>query len=293
METNYIKQGDCLDLLKEIPDESIDMILCDLPYGTTNCKWDSTIPLNDYAIINGKRYEKEEYILFQVKNNYMTYKGAETFWKVEKQDGLWTQYKRIIKPNRAILLFAQTPFDKALGSSNLKMLRYEWIWEKTQATGHYNAKKMPMKAHENILVFYKKLPAYYPQMTDGHEPVHSFTKYLDTQNKSEIYHEASCEVSGGGNTTRYPRSVITFPSDKQTSCLHPTQKPLALCEYLIKTYTNEGEIVLDNCMGSGTTCVAALNTGRQYIGFEKEEEYFNISKERIEKAKESLCEKDR
>lgn len=288
---DYIKQGDCMELCKEIPDESIDMVLCDLPYGTTNCKWDSLIPLNDYVIVNGKRYEKEEYILFQIKNNLTTYKEAEKIWNTKKNDGLWTHYKRIIKPNGAIVLFAQTPFDKILGSSNHKMLRYEWIWEKTQATGHYNAKKMPMKAHENILVFYKNLPTYNPQMTDGHEPVHTYTKYLDTQYKSEIYQKASCEVSGGGNTTRYPRSVITFPSDKQTSHLHPTQKPLDLCEYLIKTYTNEGEIILDNCMGSGTTCVAALNTGRHYIGFEQEENYFNIAKERINKAKEILCKK--
>lgn len=163
---------------------------------------------------------------------------------------------------------------------------------KTQATGHYNAKKMSMKAHENILVFYKKLPIYNPQMTDGHSPVHSYTKYLDTQNKSEIYQNASCEVRGGGNTTRYPRSIITFPSDRQTYNLHPTQKPLALCEYLIRIYSNEGDVVLDNCMGSGTTCVAALNTGRKYIGFEKEEKYFLVAEERIRKAKRILCEKD-
>ena len=137
-----LKQGDCLELMKDIPDKSVDMIFTDLPYGTTHCKWDSIIPL----------------------------------------DELWTHYKRIIKDNGAILLFAQTPFGKVLGSSNLQMLKYEWIWEKTQATGHLNAKKMPMKAHENILVFYKKLPTYNPQMTEGHTPIHSYTKYISTQN---------------------------------------------------------------------------------------------------------------
>lgn len=235
-------QGDCLELMKQIPDRSIDMILCDLPYGTTRCKWDTVIPFEQ----------------------------------------LWEQYNRIIKDNGAILLFAQTPFDKILGASNLKMLKYEWIWEKTQATGHLNAKKMPMKAHENILVFYKKLPTYNPQMTEGHSPMHSYTKYISTQNNTELYGRMNREISGGGETVRYPRSVVTFASDKQRSCLHPTQKPVKLLEYLIKTYTNEGETVLDNCMGSGSTGVACVNTNRKFIGMELEEKYFKIARSRIE-----------
>lgn len=137
--------GDCLEVMKSIPDKSIDLILCDLPYGITKCKWDTPIDL--FA--------------------------------------MWNQYNRIIKDNAPILLFAQTPFDKVLGSSNLSMLKYEWIWEKTQATGHLNAKKMPMKAHENILVFYKKLPIYNPQKTTGHKPIHSYTKYIKTQNNTD------------------------------------------------------------------------------------------------------------
>ena len=243
LEINKIYNMDCLEGMKLIDDKSIDMIFTDLPYGTTNCKWDSVIDL----------------------------------------DKLWEQYCRIIKDNGAIVLFAQTPFDKVLGMSNLKMLKYEWIWEKTQATGHLNAKKMPMKAHENILVFYKKLPTYNPQKTTGHTPIHSYTKYVDTQNNTEIYGRMDREISGGGETDRYPRSVITFASDKQTSCLHSTQKPLALCEYMIKTYTNEGELVLDSCIGSGTTAVSCVNTGRNYIGFEKDKEYFDIAKKRIRK----------
>lgn len=235
-------QGDCLEVMKEIPDEFVDMILCDLPYGTTKCKWDIPINLNK----------------------------------------LWEEYNRIIKDNATILLFAQTPFDKVLGSSNLKMLRYEWIWEKTQATGHLNAKKMPMKAHENILVFYKKLPVYNPQKTTGHEPIHSYTKYISTQNNTELYGYMGKEISGGGETDRYPRSIITFPSDKQTSHLHPTQKPVALLEYFIKTYTNENMIVLDNCMGSGSTGVACINTNRNFIGIELDPTYFQIAKDRIE-----------
>ncbi|MCY8507707.1 DNA-methyltransferase [Bacillus atrophaeus] len=245
LQINTIYLMDCIKGMKLIPSQSIDMILCDLPYGITNCKWDSVIdPV-----------------------------------------ALWSEYERIIKDNGAILLFAQTPFDKVLGSSNLKLLRYEWIWEKTAATGHLNAKKMPMKAHENILVFYKKTPIYNPQKTAGHKPVNSYTKRIDVQNRTDIYSKTSKEISGGGATTRYPRSVLCFPSDKQKERIHPTQKPVALCEYLIKTYTNEGQLVLDNCMGSATTAVAALNTNRNFIGFEIEEEFFLKGKQRIKEEK--------
>ena len=239
MEVNKIYNIDCLIGMKNIPNKSIDMILCDLPYGTTQNKWDSVIPL----------------------------------------DKLWEQYCRIIKDNGAIVLFAQTPFDKVLGSSNLKMLRYEWIWEKTTATGHLNAKKMPMKAHENILVFYKKLPTYNPQKTTGHTPVHSYTKHQDDGSN---YGKTVVGISGGGSTERYPRSVQRFKSDKQKCALHPTQKPVELLEYLIKTYTNEGDLVLDNCMGSGSTAVACLNTNRKFLGFELDENYFNIANKRLE-----------
>lgn len=241
MELNKIYNEDCLEGMKRIPDKSIDMILADLPYGTTNCKWDTIIPL----------------------------------------EPLWEQYNRVIKDNGAIVLTAQTPFDKVLGVSNITNLRYEWIWEKTAATGHLNAKKMPMKAHENILVFYKKLPTYNPQKTDGHNPVNSYTKYMATQNKGTIYNSVAQEVTGGGNTDRYPRSVLLFPSDKQKTNIHPTQKPLSLMEYLVRTYTNEGDIVLDNCIGSGTTAVACKNTNRKFIGFELDKNYFDIANERI------------
>lgn len=192
---------------------------------------------------------------------------------------LWEQYNRIIKDNGAILLFAQTPFDKVLGCSNLKMLKYEWIWEKTTATGHLNSKKMPMKAHENILVFYKKLPTYNPQKTTGHTKVHSYTKHQDDGSN---YGKTKIGISGGGSTERFPRDVQIFKSDKQKVSLHPTQKPVALLEYLIKTYTNENELILDNCMGSGSTGVATINTNRRFIGIEKDENYFEIARNRIE-----------
>ncbi len=242
---NSVYNSDCFDILPQIEDESIDLILADLPYGTTKCHWDSILPL----------------------------------------DKLWEHYKRIIKPNGCVVLFAQTPFDKILGSSNLEWLKYEWIWEKSQATGFLNAKKMPMKAHENILVFYKKPPTYNPQKTTGHSPMHSYTKKMEVQNKTELYGKVGKTVSGGGDTDRYPRSVLKFASDKQKNKLngtiHPTQKPLLLCEYLIKTYTNEGDLVLDNVAGSGTTGLASKNTSRNFILIEKEEKWVDVIKKRI------------
>ena len=240
MSVNKILQGDCLELMKNIQDKSIDMILCDLPYGTTKCKWDSIIDL----------------------------------------DLLWKQYCRIIKDNGAILLFAQTPFDKILGSSNLPMLKYEWIWEKTTATGHLNAKKMPMKAHENILVFYKKPPLYNAQKTEGHERKVSKAEHKVNCIESDIYNKGQ-KLTTYDSTERYPRSVLKFKTDKQKEALHPTQKPVDLCKYLIKTYTNENELVLDNTAGSGTTAVACLATNRNFIVMEKNEKYIEIINSRI------------
>ena len=231
--------GDCLERMKEIPDGSVDLILVDLPYATTQNKWDSMIDLEE----------------------------------------MWLQLDRICKPNTAKLMFAQTPFDKMLGCSNLKELKYEWIWEKTTATGHLNAKKMPMKAHENILVFYKSLPTYNPQKTVGHKPANSYTKHQDDGSN---YGETKVGISGGGQTDRYPRSVQVFKTDKQKVSLHPTQKPVALLEYLINTYSNEGDTVLDFTFGSCSTGVAALNTNRKFIGVEMEEKYFDIGASRME-----------
>lgn len=227
--------GDCLDLMDSIPDGSIDMVCCDMPYGTTNCRWDTTLDLQR----------------------------------------LWKQYKRVTKDNAAIVLFAQLPFDKVLGCSNLPWLRYELIWEKTNPTGYLNAKKMPMKAHENILVFYNKLPTYNPQKTSGHVRKTAVKK----PNASPIYNDHG--ASEYDSTERYPRSVLTFPSDKQRLALHPTQKPLALIEWLIATYTNEGETVLDNCMGSGTTGAACQNLGREFVGIELDETYYRIAADRV------------
>ena len=225
--------------MKDIPNGSIDMILCDLPYGTTACKWDNVIPF----------------------------------------EPLWAQYNRIIKENGAIVLFSQMPFTAKLTDSNIKHFRYEWVWQKEKGTGFLNANKMPLKIHENILVFYKKLPTYNPQMRTG------FAPYIDKRKKkrkhSRIYGEQK-QVITISNGERYPIDIVEFKRDKEK--LHPTQKPVELLEYLIKTYTNEGETVLDNCMGSGSTGVAAIKSGRKFIGMEKEIKYFEIAKRRIDNA---------
>ena len=233
-----LRQGDCLQLMKEIPDKSIDMILCDLPYGTTKNNWDSIIALND----------------------------------------LWKHYTRIIKDNGAILLFGQVPFTADLICSNYKMFRYEWVWKKTMGTGFLNAKKMPIKLHENILVFYKKLPTYNPQMRKGFKPYSTARG-----DKNTTYGKFDNTYISSSDGDRFPVDVLEFKHDKQK--LHPTQKPVALLEYLIKTYTNENELVLDNCMGSGSTGVACINTNRSFIGIELDPKYFEIAKERIENAK--------
>lgn len=241
LDLDKVYYGDCLELMRDIPDRSIDMILCDLPYGRTNCRWDSPIDLKL----------------------------------------LWQSYKRIVKERGVIVLTAQTPFDKVLGMSNISMLRYEWIWEKTQATGHLNSSKMPLKAHENILVFYDKCPLYHPQKTYGHKPVNSYTKYVHTQNNTDIYGRVNREMSGGGNTDRYPRSVLVFSSDKQRCKLHPTQKPVALFEYLIRTYTDKGMVILDNCAGSFTTFVACDNLGRRCVCIDDDMEYCEVGLKRV------------
>ena len=235
-----IKQGDCLELMKEIPDKSIDMILCDLPYGTTACKWDVVIPF----------------------------------------EPLWEQYKRIIKDNGAIVLFGSEPFSTELRHSNMKMFKYDWIWEKTKASGFLNAKKSPLRAHEVISVFYKNQPTYNPQYSFGHKP---YKKINVSDGATSVYGKIDKTgiVKESEDGRRYPRSVIKF-SNPNNKTIHPTQKPVALLEYLIKTYTNEGETVLDNCMGSGSTGVACVNTNRNFIGYELDEHYFQIAKERLE-----------
>ena len=237
-----LMQGDCLELMKDIPDGSVDMILCDLPYGTTACKWDSIIPF----------------------------------------EPLWEQYNRIIKDNGAIVLFGSEPFSSALRMSNIKYYRYDWIWDKVVAGGGLLANKQPLRRHENIMVFYKKQPTYNKQMTEPTNP-NFFNTMGKNSNFGEIYSKTQSKRSS--EKRKNPTSIIAV-NKFQRECnsanrLHPTQKPLELIEYLIKTYTNEGETVLDNCMGSGTTGVACKNLNRNFIGIELDEGYFKIAKERI------------
>jgi len=237
---------DCMEGMKQIKDKSIDMILCDLPYGTTACKWDTVIPF----------------------------------------EPLWEQYKRIIKDKGAIVLTASQPFTSALVMSNVKMFKYEWIWEKTQSRGHLLAYKRPMGKHENILVFCKEQSIYNPIITD--KPTKDIRPYSKS-GKTEIYNNKTVNQ----NETRkipldkkLPESILKIANAQNT--VHPTQKPVALFEYLIKTYTNEGDLVLDNCAGSGTTAIACINTKRDYICMEKDKDYFRMANERIAKYREQL-----
>ena len=242
MQINNIYNGDCLELMKEIPIGSIDMILCDLPYGTTACKWDAVIPF----------------------------------------DKIWKHYERVIKLNGAIVLTASQPFTSALVMSNPKMFKYEWIWEKSKASNFLLAKKQPLKAHENVLVFANGTPNYYPQKTQGKPYYRGGVKEKhdnpEVSNNIPNYHSHIRKSEDG---MRLPRSVQYFTTAEFDGKFHPTQKPIALFEYLVNTYTNEGETILDNCSGSGTTAIACINTNRNYICMEKDYEYYNKSIERI------------
>ena len=240
MELDTIYNEDCLIGMNRIPDKSIDMVLCDLPYGTTRKNgWDSIIPF----------------------------------------DKLWVQYKRVIKSGGAILLTCQIPFTIDVANSNREWLRYEWIWEKTTPTGFLNANRMPLKCHENILVFYDSLGPYHPQGL-------GFGKKQATGGNSSCY-DADSDYAGKSQSStgyvNYPRDVLRYSKDSDND--HPTAKPVALFEYLIRTYTDEGDIVLDNCMGSGTTAVACIRSGRHFIGFETDEGYCKMANERISQTK--------
>lgn len=234
-----LRQGDCLEVMATIPNGSVDMVLCDLPYGTTACKWDSVIPF----------------------------------------EPLWAAYRRICKPNAAIVLTASQPFTSALVMSNLPGFRYDFAWDKKGVTGHLNAKFRPLRRHEDVLVFcLAGNPAYYPQMRTGKLR----TKGGRHDKAGQVY--GKCASVPTTNDQYYPTSVLEFSNACKLGRAHPTQKPVALMEYLIKTYTNEGEVVLDNTMGSGTTGVACGNTRRRFIGVELDANFFRIAKGRIESA---------
>ena len=217
-------EGDCLAVLPTLPERSVDLVLADPPYGMTRNAWDCPIDLQQ----------------------------------------LWPALYRVCKPSAAMLFTAAPPYDKLLAMSNIKHYRYDWVWEKGNATGHLNASRMPLKAHENVCVFYREVPTYNPQKTSGHKPVNSFY----TRHSGGNYGSADAVRIGGGSTERFPRTVIRFSSDKQTRGGHSTQKPLSLLRYLIRTYSNPGDTVLDFCMGSGSTAEAAISEGRAFIGIE-------------------------
>ena len=275
--------GDCLEVMKEIPSKSVDMILCDLPYQVTKNKWDIIIPMNDYVIINDEVLEKDKFYLQQFMKG-LTKKEIDKAWKENKQEGLWSYYNRIIKDNGVILLFGQDIFSAQLINSNLKMYKYKWFWKKDRPSGFLNAKKMPLKDVDEILVFYKKCPIYNPQFWEG-IPLHGMgTKYkegnLGNNNYGKFASHTNPSANREGDTKKCPRQVLEFKRPHPP--IFPTQKPVDLCEYLIKTYTNEGDLVLDNCMGSGSTGIACKNLNRRFIGIELNSETFNLAKDRIE-----------
>jgi site-specific DNA-methyltransferase (adenine-specific) len=240
IELNKIHQGDCIELMNQVDDKSVDMILCDLPYGVTaRNQWDIIIPF----------------------------------------DKLWGQYKRIIKDNGVIVLTATEPFASMLILSNKEMFRYDLIWDKKAVTGFLNAKRMPLRRHENILIFYKSLPKYNPIKTKG-KLQKKCTKAKQTTN----YNDASNRPEPYLSDEYYPTSILEI-SNSRVKDGHPTQKPLELFEYLIKTFTDEGDLVIDNCIGSGTTAIACVNTNRNFIGIELSQEYFKVAEERLSKLK--------
>jgi len=228
---------DCLDVMPTLARHSVDFVLCDLPYGTTQCAWDSVIPL----------------------------------------DKLWEEYHRIVKPNAAIVLNSAQPFTTALIASNLTMFKYVWHWDKMNGIrNHLNAKRQPMRKMEDICVFYDKQCTYNPQMREG-----GYVSRKTKPGQSDGFGKVTGVDAGRKIDGLYPVDLIHIESHNPNQSLHPTQKPVALMEYLIRTYTNPGDVVLDNCMGSGTTGVACANTGREFIGIEREEKYFDIARNRI------------
>lgn len=231
-------QGDCLEKMVEVPDHTVDMIFTDLPYGTTHNVWDKRISLEE----------------------------------------LWEQYKRVLKSGGVVLLFSQQPFTTDLVNSNRKWFRYEWVWQKSRPVGFLNANRMPLRFHENIVVFYEHLPTYNPQKTPGKPYTSKGARYTTN------YRPFKPIPTTNRDGMRYPRDVVTFSSGNNIGKIHPTEKPVGLLEYMIRTYTDEGNTVLDSCMGSGSCGVACQHLGRSFIGIEKDTGYFEAAKKRIEEA---------
>lgn len=234
-----LQHGNCLELLPRLGAGSVNLIAADLPYGTTQCAWDSLIPLDD----------------------------------------LWAEYRRVLAPGGCVVLTAAMPFTAVLVGSNLSWFRHDVVWQKNRPTGHLNANRAPLRAHESILVFSPGQHTYNPQKTSGHRPVNHFY----TRASGDCFGSAERETAGGGQTTRYPTSIQPFPvvSNIGSERVHPTQKPLSLIEWIVATYSNPGDMVLDNCFGSGTTAVAALRLGRSFVGMEMDDDYFAAAVSRL------------
>lgn len=280
--------GDCLDIMPTLEDKSVDMILCDLPYGTTACKWDNMLPLEDYIEIGKKKLAYKEYI-FQGLEKGRKYTELCLQWSDENKKGLWSNYKRVLKESGVIVLFGQEPFSSIVRNSNLEWYRYDWVWQKEKPSNFQLMGYQPGRVHENIMVFSPKKACYtsngnsiryIPQMVERDKVRVSNVKIYGDTSKNILNSYKNGEKE---NIKRYdkkhPISIIKINNESYK--VHPTQKPVALLEYLIKTYTNNGEIVLDNCMGSGSTGVACRNLNRNFIGIEKDRKYFEIACDRI------------
>ena len=278
-------KGDCLEVMDELIAKGVvvDAIITDPPYQTTACAWDFVVPFNNHIMIQKGKKEvpmyKDEWVMRELRQTYKSIHQCEEEFDELSKEGMWQKLNKLIKPNGAIVLFGSEPFSSALRMSNIKNYKYDWVWDKVTAKGHLVAKIRPMQQSEVISVFGRGKIVYNPIMTDREAP----RKDVDTEySRTELV---------GGKTTkkqlkiirtkRYPKTILTFSNASQKNKLHPTQKPVELMEYLIKTYTNEGELVLDFTMGSGSTGVACKNLGRDFIGIEMDNNYFNIAKERI------------
>ncbi len=290
---NNIYKGNCLEVMDFIPDNSVDMVLCDLPYGTTIAKWDIVIPFNKYIINDkGKFIYENEFLLEQFKNN-KGYQYNKDKFDLESKDGLWQHYERITKENSPIILFGSEPFTSLLISSNLKMFKYRITWDKVAVTGHLNANKMPMQQVEDICVFYKKPPKYFPQFQQKtEENLKDFVaKFTGKEQNNNIYGNAKARELSENFDKRFPTNLVRFNA-KSNECngrnrIHPTQKLLELLEYLIETYSEKYDVILDNTCGVGSSLIAAKNKNRKYIGIEQDQKYFDLAVERINKTKEN------
>lgn len=297
LDINKVYNEDCLIGMEKIRDNSIDMILCDLPYGTTQNKWDCVIPLNDYIELEIKDKKQclnqKDYQLYCFENE-ISLEQSKKDWKKNYKKGLWTHYNRIIKDNGAIVLTSQGNFTSKLIASNEKMFKYKMVWEKSKSTNFLNSKKQPLRKYEDICVFYKKQPTYNPQMSKGK----AYNKGVRKDQLTGSYGTFKpTEVKSDGE--RYPTDIVYFKTaESEGKVYHPTQKPIELGKYLIKTFTNENEVILDNTCGSGSFLVASVLEKRNFIGFEKNEDvhlfkkekicYLDVCNDRVKKATESM-----